>query len=59
MEKNDDMKGEVVKSQLKWLCFNFPFQKDAESRPDKICNAIYAYCNNALEYIKELEEKVK
>ena len=51
--------GEMVKKQLKWLKFQFPWQSEPKDNADKMFNAINVYCDNALLYIQSLEAELK
>lgn len=52
------LNGEAVKARLRWLKFTFPLQKEPKDDLERMCNAIHIYVSSALEYIKELEERL-
>lgn len=49
---------EKVMKELSWLILNFPVQKNPIDAADKMCNAINAYCNDALALLREQEPRV-
>lgn len=49
---------EKVMKELSWLILNFPVQINPIDAADKMCNAINAYCNDALALLQEQEARL-